>query len=142
MPSPRLLVDPEEMQSCLLKIIEKQDFEIKIKELESGDYVVENRIGFKRMTVEDILKSIFGDAGLLGQIRNLAGIYECPILIIEGEDPFCSGQTINPGYCQNFLKTIAVSFRVPIIFTLNEAETAEVISSIVRAEMENLPQTE
>ena len=142
MQSTRLLVEPGEMQSGFLKEFEKLDIEIEIKELEASDYVIDSGIGFKRLTLDELLKFIFGDRELLGQIRNLSGLYERPVLIIEGEDPFYPGQTINPGPLQNFLKTIAISLRVPVVFTLNEAETARVISSIVMAEQGNLRLTE
>ena len=142
MQSPRLHVDPGEMHSGVIKALEKQDIEIEITKLEAGDYVAYNGIGFQRMTIDDLLKSIFGDIRLLSQIRDFAGHYERPVLIIEGEDPFCSGQTMNPGSIQGFLKIIAVSIRVPVIFTLNEVETAEVVSSIATAEHESLTQSE
>lgn len=133
MSSIRLLVDPGEMHSGVVKALEKQDIEIEIIELEACDYAY-NRIAFERITIDDLLKSIFEDMKLLSRIKNLAGHFERPMLIIEGEDPFLAGRTINSGYIQSFLKKIAASFRIPAVFTLDEVETAEVISSIARAE--------
>jgi len=40
-----------------------------------------------------------------------------PILIIEGEDPFFPGKTVNLSFIQSFLKTIAVSLGVPTLYT-------------------------
>ncbi len=134
MPSTRIVVDPGELRSGVVKALKKQDVEIEVTKLEAGDYVANHRIAFERMTIDDFFKSIFEDIRLFSQIKDMANSYERPVLIIEGEDPFFSGRTINPTSIQGFLKTIAVSFRVPSIFTLNEAETAEVISSIARAE--------
>ena len=134
MPSVRIVVDPGELRSSVVKALEKQGVEIEITKLEAGDYAANHRIAFERMTIDDLLKSIFEDMRLLSRIKYLANSYERPILIIEGEDPFFSGRTVNPASFQCFLKTVAVSFRVPAIFTLNEVETAEVISSIARAE--------
>jgi ERCC4-type nuclease len=134
MSSVRIVVDPDELHSGVVKALEKQDIEIKITKLEAGNYEANNRIAFERMTIYDFLKSIFEDRKLLSRIKDLANSYERPILIIEGDDPFFSDRTINPTSIQSFLKTIAVSFRVPTLYTLNEAETAEIISSIARAE--------
>jgi Fanconi anemia group M protein len=134
MSSIRIAVDPEELRSGVIKALEKQGVEIEITKLEAGDYVANHRIAFERMTIDDFFKSIFEDRKLLSRIKYLANSCERPVLIIEGEDPFFSGRTINPGSIQGFLKTIAVSFRVPTLYTLNEAETAVVISSIARAE--------
>lgn len=129
----RILVDQGEMHSDVVKALKKQDIEIKISELEASDYAY-NGIAFKRITIDDLLKSIFKDVKLLDRIDKLAAHFECPILIIEGEDPFHAGRTINPGSIESFLKKIAVSFRGPVVFTLDEIETAEVILRTAYAE--------
>jgi ERCC4-type nuclease len=132
MPSIRIVVDPGELHSGVVKALEKQGVEIEITKLEAGDYVANHRIAFERMTIDDFIKSIFEDMRLFDKIKDLANIYERPVLIIEGEDPFFSGRTINPASIQSFLNKIVVSFRVPILYTLNETETAEIILSIAR----------
>ncbi len=134
MSSVRIVVDPGELGSGVVKALENQGVEIEITKLEAGDYVTNHKIAFERMTIDDFFKSIFEDMRLFEKIKDLAKSYERPVLIIEGEDPFFSGRTINPGSIQGFLKKIAVSFRIPTLYTLNEAETAEVISSIAKAE--------
>ncbi len=125
MPSVRVVVDSLEQHSGVVKALEKQGVEIEVTKLEAGDYEVNHMLAFERMTIDDLLKSIFEDMRLFDMIKDLANRCERPVLIIEGEDPFFSGRTINPASIQSFLKTIAVSFRVPAIFTLNEAETPE-----------------
>ncbi len=134
MPSVRIVVDSGEQGSRVVKALEEQGVEIVITTLEAGNYVADHKIAFERMTLEDILKSIFENRKLFSQIRNLANSYERPVLIIEGEDPFFSGRTINPAFIQGFLDKIVVPFRIPLLYTLNEAETAWVISSMARSE--------
>lgn len=133
MASVRIVVDSGEQGSGVVRALEKQGVEIEIRNLEAGDYVTDNRIAFERMALEDLLKSFFEDRKLFSQIKDMESKYERPVLIIEGEDPFFSGRTINPASIQGFLTKIAVSFRVPVVFTLNENETADIISSTVRA---------
>ncbi len=133
MSSIRLHVDTGEMHSSVVKALENQDIEIEITDLEVCDYVF-NGIAFERLTFDDLLRSVFEDVKLLTRIKNLADHFERPILIIEGEDPFLAGRTINPGSIQSFLRKIATSFRVPAVFTLDEVETAELILSITGAE--------
>ena len=130
----KIVVDSKEKDSGVLKALENQDVEIEITTLEAGDYMVNHRIAFKRLTINDILKSIFKGEKLSSKIGDMTKVYECRILIIEGEDPFFPGRPVNLSFIQSFLKTIAVSFGVSTFFTLNEAQTAEVISSIARAE--------
>lgn len=135
----RVVINSKEKDSGVVKALENQDLEIEIATLESGDYIVNRRIAFKRLTVNDILKSIFKGEKLFSAMGNMTKVYECRILIIEGEDPFFPGRPVNLSFIQSFLKTIAVSFGVSTLFTLNEAQTAEVISSIARAEHLNKP---
>jgi Fanconi anemia group M protein len=67
---------------------------------------------------------------LFSQLRDLARSYRRPILIIEGEDPFFFlNRRVNPMVIQGILNTIAL-MRIPTLYTLNEAETAQVISMI------------
>lgn len=134
MASIRIVVDTGEHGSDVVKALETHGVEIDIKTLEAGDYVMDHRVAFERVTLDDLLKSYFKEGRLFSRIKNVANSYQRPIMIIEGEDPFFLGRTINPSSIQGFLKKIAVSFRVPAVFTLNEAETAEVISSIAGAE--------
>ncbi len=134
MQSVRVFVDSSEMHSDVVKALQKQDIEIEITTLEVGDYVTSGRIAFERMTIDGFLKSLFEDRKLFGQIEVMARSCERPVLIIEGEDPFLSGRTINPGSIQGILNTITVPFRVPIVYTLNEIETADVIANIAKSE--------
>ncbi len=134
MPSVRVVVDSSEMHSDVVKALQKQDIEIEITTLEVGDYVTSGRTAFERMTIGDFLKSLFEDRKHFSQIEVMARSCERPVLIIEGEDPFLSGRTVNPGSIQGILNTITIPFRVPIVYTLNETETAEVIASIAKRE--------
>jgi ERCC4-type nuclease len=136
----KVVVDSKDKDSGVVKALENQYLEIEIATLEAGDYIVNRRIAFKRLTIDDILKSIFEGEKLSSKIGKMTNIYERPILIIEGEDPFFPGRPFNLSFIQGFLKTIAVFFGVSTLFTLNEAQTAEVISSIARAEHLNNPE--
>ncbi|MCX9085868.1 MAG: hypothetical protein OIN87_13840 [Candidatus Methanoperedens sp.] len=137
----KIVVDSKEKESGVVKALENQDIEIEIATLKVADYIVNHRIAFKRLTIDDILKSIFKDEKISGRIGGMTNVYERPLLIIEGEDPFFPGRTVNLSFIQSFLKTIAVSFGVSTLFTLNVEQTAEVISSIARAEHLNKPDT-
>ena len=136
----KVVVDSRERDSGVVEALEKLDVEIEITTLKAGDYMVNHRIAFKRLTIDDILKSIFEGEKLSSKIGDMTSIYERPILIIEGEDPFFPSRPFNLSFIQSFLKTIAVSFGVSTLFTLNEAQTAEVISSIARTEHLNKPE--
>jgi Fanconi anemia group M protein len=91
-------------------------------------------VAFERKTVDDIFSTLLERRELFSQLFDLAKSYRKPILIIEGEDIFFfSSRRMNPKAIQGFLNTIAL-MRIPTLYTLNEAETAQVISMIALKE--------
>ena len=126
----KIVIDHREMRSRVAVALEKLGAEIEIATLEVGDYVVSDRVAFERKTVNDIFATLLERRELFSQLNNLARSYRRPILIIEGEDPFFfSGRRVNLKAIQGFLNTIAL-MRIPTLYTLNEAETAQVITMI------------
>jgi Fanconi anemia group M protein len=84
--------------------------------------------------VDDIFATLIERRELFSQLMDMEKSYKLPILIIEGEDMFFfSGRRMNPKAIQGFLNSIAL-MRIPTIYTLNEAETAQVISMIAAKE--------
>ena len=127
------------MRSRVAEALIKLGAEIEITTLKIGDYIVSDRVAFERKTVDDVFATLIERRELFSQLNDLAKSYIKPILIIEGEDIFFfSSRRMNPRAIQGFLNTIAL-MRIPTIYTLNEAETAEVISMI--AEKEQLGKT-
>ncbi|HMB44235.1 MAG TPA: ERCC4 domain-containing protein [Candidatus Methanoperedens sp.] len=130
----KVFIDHREMRSRVAEGLVKLGAEIEITTLEIGDYVVSDRVAFERKTVDDIFSTLLERRELFSQLFDLAKSYRKPILIIEGEDIFFfSSRKVNPKAIQGFLNTIAL-MRIPTLYTLNEAETAQVISMIALKE--------
>ncbi|TFH42929.1 MAG: hypothetical protein E4G94_05545 [ANME-2 cluster archaeon] len=73
---------------------------------------------------------------MFSQLLDLARSYRRPILVIEGGDPFLvSSRKVHPRAVQGILNTIAL-MRIPTLYTLNEADTAQVITMIAAKEQE------
>jgi len=126
----KVVIDHREMRSKVAEALIELGAEIEITTLEIGDYVVSDRVAFERKTVNDIFATLLERRELFSQLMDLANSYKKPILIIEGEDPFFfSGRRMHPKAIQGFLNSIAL-MRIPTLYTLNEAETAQVISMI------------
>jgi ERCC4-type nuclease len=133
----KIVIDHREMRSRVAEALIKLGAEIEIATLEIGDYVVSDRVAFERKTVDDIFATLLERRELFSQLMDLAKSYKLPILIIEGEDIFFfSSRRVNPKAIQGFLNTIAL-MRIPTLYTLNEAETAQVISMIAAKEQTN-----
>jgi len=84
MSSIRIVVDPGELRSGVVKALEKQGVEIEVTKLEAGDYVANHRIAFERMTIDDFIKSIFEDRRLFSRIKYLAN---SPYMLQVGHKP-------------------------------------------------------
>lgn len=133
----KIVIDHREMRSRVAEALVKLGAEIEITTLEIGDYVVSDRVAFERKTVDDIFATLLERRELFSQLMDLAKSYKLPILIIEGKDIFFfSSRRMNPKAIQGFLNTIAL-MRIPTLYTLNEAETAQVISMIAAKEQTN-----
>lgn len=126
-----VFVDPRERE--MGKLLESLGLEITLKTLEVGDYVVSDRIAIERKTAEDFVASVI-DPGrdLFGQLSDLARTYDRPVLILEGSN-FYSRQ-VHPNSIRGALAAVAVDFKVPIIPTQNQEDTAQAIAMLARRE--------
>ncbi len=132
---PLIYVDTREMRSGIAKKLREKGARIEIANLEVADYVLSERVGVERKTVDDFLESIISSERLFSQILNLKRSYQRPLLIIEGENIY-GRRRMNPHAIRGAIASIAVDFAVPVIFTRNEDETADFLLAIARREQE------
>ncbi len=134
---PFVVIDQRELRSSVAKELERSGCDLTFKTLEVADYVVSDRVAFERKTVDDFLKSWLDEKKLFGQINDLCASYERPVLIVEGGlDALFFSRNVHPRAVQGALNVIAVSFRCPTLYTLNSAETAEIITTIAIREQD------
>ncbi len=129
----RVFVDQREIRSGIVKALEKLGMDVILKTLEVGDYVVSDRVGIERKTVEDFFSTLMEGRDMFGQISDLARTFERPLLIIEGDGLYTARQ-IHPNAVRGVLSSIAIDFRVPIIFSRDEEDTAALISTMAKRE--------
>ncbi len=130
----KIAIDHREMRGGVVDELQKLGADTMIAALQVGDYVVSDRVAFERKTVDDLFATMFERRELFSQLMDLSRSYRLPILIMEGDDPFFySKRRVNPLAVQGFLNTIAL-MRIPTLYTLNQAETAQVIFMIAEKE--------
>jgi Fanconi anemia group M protein len=71
-------------QHSVISYLKFNGFYVDIKPLDVCDYVVSDRVGVERKNASDFLGSL-KDGRLFNQARDMAEIYEKPILILEGQ---------------------------------------------------------
>jgi len=129
----KVFVDQREIRSHVAHSLEKLGMNIVLKTMEVGDYVVSDRVGIERKTVEDLLSTLMDGRDLFGQISDLRRTFDRPLLIIEGEGLYTT-RHIHPNSIRGILSTIAIDFGVPIIFSRDEEDTAALIAIMAKRE--------
>ncbi|MFX1464876.1 MAG: DEAD/DEAH box helicase [Promethearchaeota archaeon] len=127
-----IIVDNRERASQVLRNLSKMGFQIQFKQLRIADYVLSSRVGVERKVVTDFLQSLI-DGRLLDQIIELKTKYQKPLLLIEGEDLY-GKRALHPEAIRGALMAISISLGVPIQWTKNEEETAQLLSLISKEE--------
>lgn len=129
----KVYVDVRERNTEIFKILnEKAD--VDVKQLEVGDYILSGDVCVERKTASDFLQSII-DKRLLDQAQNLAKNFEIPLLIVEGELNF-TARGIHPNAIRGMMAALATDFKISIIPTKDENDTAEMIFMIAKREQE------
>ena len=130
----RIVIDHRETKCGVAKTLDRLGMELSFAALEVGDYVVSDRLAVERKRTDDFASSLIdGKRNLFAQLSDLARVYEKPVLIIEGEDLFTSRQ-INPNAIYGSLVSIAIDFRVAILYSRDEEETASILKLLAKRE--------
>jgi len=115
-------VDCRENVDDLLGVLkERYDFDIVVKQLKIGDYLIHPDTLVERKTTRDFAVSIL-DGRLFNQAYKLAEQTEYPIIIIEGESFADAGLPIHN--IKGALISLAQTFRIPFLRTRNHEDTA------------------
>ena len=122
----KIIVDHREKQSLIPSELIKLGFQIEFQQLKVGDYLV-NDVAIERKTISDLKSSIINKR----IITQLEEIKQFPksLLLVEGitNEDIYSG-IIHENALRGFLLSVALEFKVPIIFTQNEKDTARYLS--------------
>ncbi len=120
----KIIADSREM-GPVVRQLSLLGADIEQKRLEVGDFICSDRVAFERKTVSDFLESLT-DGRLFAQIKDLTKSFECPILLIEGTGIYRK-RNIHPNAVSGALASIAVDYRLPILWSESAVESAHVI---------------
>ncbi len=120
----------------IMKHLYREDVLLQIRKLKVGDFAIGDEIIIERKTTSDFLNSLI-DGRLFNQLLEMRINYSQPLLIIEGkyEDLF-SKRNIHKNAIFGALASIALTYKIPILFTSNIEETAEFIYLIAKREQQ------
>ena len=129
-----IIVDSRENRSNVIRFLSEYNVNLKIQQLPVGDYILSSRIGVERKQVDDFLQSLV-KGSLFQQIQRLRDSYSRPFLIIEGEG-LLTKRNMNRNAILGSIVAIIVDFGIPVIFTKNAKETADILFLTARREQE------
>jgi len=134
-PMVKIIVDSKEAGQGrkVLSGLKKLGADIKIKPLSAGDYVLSDECAAERKTVTDFVNTLMRRK-LFDQLFVLKDAYQNAFLIFEGYAPLIHKfSRISPGAVWGAMFILA-RHCIPIVPTLNQKETAQLLYSAARLE--------
>lgn len=122
-PKVHIIVDSREMHTSIVKRLFEMEVEVQSKMLPVADFIISESVAVERKTKADFLSSVI-DGRLFEQISNLCSSFEKPVLVLEGAEDIYSLRQMNPKAIRGALSSLAIDFRLPVIWTESEEETA------------------
>jgi len=133
----KIFADHREKGTGIIKELIELDVDLKLESFPNSDYILSSRVGVEYKTVEDFVQSII-DGRLLQQIKNLRSNFERPLLVIEGIEDIYSVRNVHANAIRGTLSAVAVDFGVPILYTKNPKDTAQLLKIIAKREQEEI----
>ena len=119
-----IIADHREKRTKTCEWLRTFDARIIEKQLEVADYIVSDKVGIERKTVNDFLESLMNNR-IFRQLEDLASSFEKPLLILEGDQKMMfMSRNIHPNAIHGALSSITLDYRIPIIWTHSPKVTA------------------
>ena len=128
----KMIVDSRELPTAVARELTRLDVQISGESLQIGDYIVSEDVAIERKESGDFIQSLI-DGRLFVQLTALRTSYRRPVLIIEGEQ-LIGLRAVNPASIYGALASIAIRIQVPILWTRNAEETANVLYRLAHLE--------
>ncbi len=135
-PKVKIFADSRERGSACIRHLVEQGAEIKVQNLDVGDFLLSERVGVERKEVKDFVDSII-DKRLLHQVKMLKNTFEKPVLIIEGNEDIYSVRKVHANAIRGMLAYIAVDLGIPIVHTKDFRDTVEFLMAVAKREQED-----
>lgn len=126
----RIVVDERERRSKVPDTLKELGMDVEYTTLDVGDYIVHGDCCIERKSVDDLINSIY-DARLFIQVDEMRKHYSRPVVIVEGSSASISSID-KPSVLYGAVASLAVEFRVPVVFTPSYMHTAVAIVALAR----------
>ncbi len=125
-----IIADNREKNSLVISELIALNNKLELKQLEVADYIIGN-IAIERKTIADLISSMLSKR-LFKQLENLKQ-YENSLLIVENySDLNLKDTNLSENALRGLLLSISLDFKIPIIFTKDEKDTAIFLSILAK----------
>ncbi len=129
-PKQKIIIDNREKNSLVISELIVLNNKIEFKQLDIADYLI-GEIAIERKTISDFISSMLNKR-IFQQLKNLQQ-YKKSLLIIENYQALYLNDTnLNENAVKGLILSISLEYKIPIIFTKNEKETALYLSLIAK----------
>jgi len=129
-----IYADKREIGTKVYDILKKR-CNVREKQLTVADYLLSKNVACERKKSSDFLMSLI-DGRLFEQIQRLKEAYQGAFLILEG-NVWDEDINVHPNAVRGAIAAIAIDFSLPIIWTNNQLETADMLFTIAKREQED-----
>lgn len=135
----KIFLDYRERSSGIKKELIKQGLDVIEQQLISADFIIKTKtldgkivtVGIEKKTINDFLNSII-DKRIIIQLIDLKKHFDIPLLIIEGEENIYKIRNFHPNSIRGMFASIAIDFQIPILYTRNHRDTANLLAIIAK----------
>ncbi len=130
---PKILVDSRETASSVTRELSEMNALISLEKLPIGDYILSERCGIERKSVQDFADSL-KDGRLFKELQKLRTQFTKPILVLEGN--LNSILSIKRAALLGTLSSILLNMNILLLQTSSPEETAEMIYALAKKEQQ------
>lgn len=128
-----IVIIADDRETSISKELSRLNVKVRQKRLDVADFLVSQRTAVERKKASDFIDSIV-DNRLFSQLTDLHQ-FEKPVLIIEGKDLY-SHRDMHPNAIRGALASVTIDHEMPIIWSEDKEDTAEILKSLAKREQE------
>ena len=129
----QIIIYADDREKAVIDYLKRFGVDVRVTRLPVADFQISERVGIERKTINDFANSII-DGRIFNQAKELCENFERPLIIIEGDIYSLKNREININSIKGALLTLAIDYRIPIIFTRDALETAIFLVNIAKKE--------
>jgi ERCC4-type nuclease len=127
---PQIIADLRESR-FVIQALRRMEAKVVEKMISPGDYVVGEGFAVERKTFQDLVQSVYRKR-LFEQVERLHQAYPRSCLVVEGDIGYGLAALYNPLIFWGALAKAIIEWGIPIVFTINEDQTAQFIFSLAK----------